>query len=376
MEERKRKEYPELEYFFCQMEGVGFRTLKKLFDAVPDPEKAYELSQKQLEELLGAKAAELIAERRKQGDPLQVWKQLQRQEILFASYWNSSYPKDLRYIQDPPKALYALGKMPSPEERRVALIGARACSEYGRRMAHQLGEELAEQKIAVVSGMARGIDGISQRYALEAGGTSYAVLGCGVDVCYPKENRVLYEKLRRQGGILSEYVPGTEAKAHLFPPRNRIISALSDVVVVVEARKKSGTIITVDMALEQGKEVMVVPGRVGDGLSEGCNDLLRQGAPPVLETADILKTLGIEGKTERKERNGEQQGTLSELSGEEKLLYELLDEYPRSIDELARELIYRREEMEYSQLCRIFRSLCRKGMARQEGNTHFVKVKS
>ncbi len=373
MEEKKWKEYPELEYFFCQIEGVGFRTLKKLFDAVPNLEKAYELSQKQMEELLGTKAAELIAERRKQGDPLQMWKQLRQQEILFASYWNPSYPKDLRCIQDPPKALYALGKMPAAEERRVALIGARACSEYGRRMARTLGEELAGQGVVVVSGMARGIDGISQRYALEAGGTSYAVLGCGVDICYPKENRVLYEKLCRQGGVLSEYVPGTEAKAHLFPPRNRIISALSDVIVVVEARKKSGTIITVDMALEQGKEVMVVPGRVGDGLSDGCNDLLRQGASPVLETADILRTLGIERETER---NRKQQGTLSELSGEEKLLYELLDEYPRSIDELARELIYRREEMEYSQLCRIFHSLCRKGMARQEGNTHFVKVKS
>ena len=275
MEEKKWKEYPELEYFFCQIEGVGFRTLKKLFDAVPNLEKAYELSQKQMEELLGTKAAELIAERRKQGDPLQMWKQLRQQEILFASYWNPSYPKDLRCIQDPPKALYALGKMPAAEERRVALIGARACSEYGRRMARTLGEELAGQGVVVVSGMARGIDGISQRYALEAGGTSYAVLGCGVDICYPKENRVLYEKLCRQGGVLSEYVPGTEAKAHLFPPRNRIISALSDVIVVVEARKKSGTIITVDMALEQGKEVMVVPGRVGDGLSEGCNDLLK-----------------------------------------------------------------------------------------------------
>lgn len=374
MEEKKWKEYPELEYFFCQIEGVGFRTLKKLFDVVPNLEKAYELSQKQMEELLGTKAAELITERRKQGDPLQMWKQLRQQEILFASYWNPSYPKDLRCIQDPPKALYALGKMPAAEERRVALIGARACSEYGRRMARTLGEELAGQGVAVVSGMARGIDGISQRYALEAGGTSYAVLGCGVDICYPKENRVLYDKLTLQGGVLSEYVPGTAAKANLFPPRNRIISALSDAVVVVEARRKSGTIITVDMALEQGKEVMVVPGRVGDALSEGCNDLLRQGAPPVLETADILKTLGIEKR--ETERNRKQQGTLSELSGEEKLLYELLDEYPRSLDELARELIYRREEMEYSQLCRIFHSLCRKGMARQEGNTHFVKVKS
>lgn len=376
MEERKENAYPELEYFFCHIEGVGFRTLKKLIDRVPNWEKAYELPQKQLEELLGSKMAELIVERKKQANPLQMWKQLQQQEILFASYWNSVYPETLRCIQEPPKALYALGQMPSPEEKRVAVIGARACSEYGRRMARQFGEDLAGQGIAVVSGMARGIDGISQRYALEAGGISYAVLGCGVDVCYPRENRALYDTLRVQGGILSEYVPGTEAKAQLFPPRNRIISGLSDVIVVVEARKKSGTIITVDMALEQGKEVMVVPGRVGDGLSEGCNDLLRQGAAPVLESADILKLLGMEEKGNRKGADGTSQEERAGLSGKERLLYALLDEYPRSIDELARDLIYRREEMDYSGLCRILHSLCRKGVARQEGNTHFVKVKA
>lgn len=364
------------EHFFCRIEGVGLRTLEKLFCAVPDRKYAYELSETHLEEILGEKAARLITEARHRTTPEKLWEQLQSQNIRFASYWSEDYPQALRRISDAPKALYSKGSFPGREEKRVAIIGARACSEYGRRMARTLGEELAKQGVVVVSGMARGIDGISQRYALEAGGTSYGVLGCGVDICYPKENQVLYDQLTVQGGVLSEYVPGTAAKANLFPPRNRIISALSDAVVVVEARKKSGTIITVDMALEQGKEVMVVPGRVGDGLSEGCNDLLRQGAPPVLETADILKTLGIEGKAERKGRNGEQQGALSELTGEEKLLYELLDEYPRSLDELARELIYRREEMEYSQLCRIFRSLCRKGMARQEGNTHFVKVKS
>ena len=373
---REEKQALFYEHFFCRIEGVGLRTLEKLFRAVPDREYAYGLSENHLEELLGEKAAGLIGEARRRINPEKLWEQLQSQDIRFASYWSGDYPHALRRISDAPKALYAKGNFPGREEKRVAIIGARACSEYGRRMAQTLGEELADNGVVVVSGMARGIDGISQRYALEAGGTSYGVLGCGVDICYPKENRSLYEKLIDQGGVLSEYVPGTAAKANLFPPRNRIISALSDAVVVVEARRKSGTIITVDMALEQGKEVLVVPGRVGDGLSEGCNDLLRQGAAPVLETGDILRVLGMEEKPGKPGKNGGEDGFPEGLSGEEGTLYRLLDEYPRSVEELARELLHRREEMDYADLCQTLLSLCRKGLARAKGNTHFVKVKA
>ena len=148
---------------------------------------------------------------------------------------------------------------------------------------------MASRGITIISGMARGIDGIAQTAALDAGGRSYAVLGCGVDICYPEENRSLYDRLLQQGGILSEYPPGTPPEARLFPLRNRIISGLADAVLVIEARKKSGTLITVDMALEQGRDVFALPGRVSDSLSDGCNRLIRQGAAPATCPEDLLE---------------------------------------------------------------------------------------
>jgi len=171
------------------------------------------------------------------------------------------------------------------------VIGARECSEYGRYVAEVLGKELGENGIQVVSGMARGIDGISQAAALKAGGFSVGVLGCGVDICYPAENRRLYEWLEHSGGLLSAYAPGTEPKPGNFPPRNRIVSGLADVLVVVEARQKSGTLITVDMALEQGREVYVVPGRITDRLSDGCHRLLRQGAGVVTSPREFIREI-------------------------------------------------------------------------------------
>lgn len=199
------------------------------------------------------------------------------------------YPGRLQEIPGAPEELYVLGRLPEEDRPTVAVIGARDCSEYGRYVASGLGASLARNGVQVISGMARGIDGIGQAAALDAGGSSFAVLGSGVDVCYPAGNRGLYEKLKLGGGILSEYPPGTPPLSRHFPPRNRIVSGLSDVVVVVEAREKSGTLITVDMALEQGREVYVVPGRVTDPLSVGCNRLLKLGAGLLLDPGEFLE---------------------------------------------------------------------------------------
>ena len=207
------------------------------------------------------------------------------------------YPARLLEIPDPPERLYVIGRLPEENVPSVAIIGARECSEYGSYVAARLGECMGRNGIQVVSGMARGIDGIGQSAALDAGGSSFAVLGSGVDVCYPAGNRRLYERLREQGGILSEYPPGTPALSRNFPPRNRIVSGLADAVVVVEAREKSGTLITVDMALEQGKEVYAVPGRVTDTLSCGCNRLVKQGAAVLLDPEELAEELrGICGR--------------------------------------------------------------------------------
>lgn len=374
MEKSGMTEQKELEYFFCSIDGIGWQTLKQLFEQIPDRVRAYEMSDKQAVSALGEKKARLFLEKRSRADPHREWLKMKERGISFFSYWDSDYPEGLRRISDPPKAVYVKGKPPDSRERRVAVIGARACSSYGKRIAKQLGEQLAKNKISVVSGMARGIDGYSQQSAIMAGGISYGVLGCGVDICYPPENRELYEALIRHGGILSEYGPGTEARASLFPPRNRIISALAEIVVVVEAKVHSGTLITVDMALEQGKEVMAVPGRVGDALSEGCNRLIVQGATPVISAEQLLEELGIDSGAAENERKQAPDECLRLLTDLEKLVYGLLDEYPRPVDLIARELWNHRHVVDYGELCKTLFTLCRMGLAKQESNLCFVRL--
>jgi len=240
-------------------------------------------------------------------DPDRVVEELAHAGISFIGAPEEGFPQKLKEIPDPPFGIYYKGSMPSGEEPAAAVIGARLASGYGREQARRFGRRIGARGIAVISGMARGIDGIAQKAALDAGGKSYAVLGCGVDICYPEENRELYERLQQQGGVLSEYPPGMQPIARLFPPRNRIISGLADLVLVIEARKRSGTLITVDMALEQGREVYALPGRVSDALSDGCNRLIRQGAGPATCPEDILEYFfGTgSGENEARERNVE-----------------------------------------------------------------------
>ena len=192
---------------------------------------------------------------------------------------NSDYfPLRFEGLSDVPQGLYYIGSLPDDNIPSVAVVGARSCSSYGRKTAFALGKFLAEHGVQVISGMAMGIDSSAQEGALAAGGKTFAVLGCGVDICYPRTSYAVYDALAVRGGIIAEVEPGTKPLAYNFPRRNRIISALSDIVIVVEAREKSGSLITVDCALEQGRTVYAVPGRLGDRLSDGCNYLIAQGA--------------------------------------------------------------------------------------------------
>jgi DNA processing protein len=207
------------------------------------------------------------------------------------------YPPLLRAIPDPPAALWTRG-VAGPElldAPTAAVVGARSCSAYGRAVARMLGRELATAGVVVVSGMARGIDGEAHRGALDAHGRTVAVLGCGIDRDYPAAHRGLAAAIVAAGGlIVSEYEPGVEPAPWRFPARNRIIAGLCSVTVVVEARARSGALITADFALEDGREVMVVPGEITSALSAGVNGLLRLGATPVTGTGDVLEALGIE----------------------------------------------------------------------------------
>lgn len=244
--------------------------------------------------------------------------------------FDSRFPERLREIPESPGCIYLKGRLPDPVEMTVGIIGARDGTEYGKMVARTLAKELSEYGISIISGMAYGIDTAAHEGALLGGGKTYAVLGCGVDICYPAINRKLYSKIQEEGGIISEYPEGSPPLPHHFVARNRLIAGLSDILIVVEAKERSGTFITVDRALEQGKQVFVVPGRITDPLSRGCNKLLMEGASLCLSKEDILSCFSIEaGKDNEKKPN---------LKGEEKRIYNALDLEGKHIDALYKEL--------------------------------------
>jgi DNA processing protein len=213
----------------------------------------------------------------------------------YARVWNAR----LDGIPDqPPERLYARGAhiADALAAKTVAIVGARACSGYGAHVARTFAHELATAGVTVVSGLARGIDGEAHRGALDANGRTVAVLGCGIDRDYPAAHAELARRIAETGGIVSEYEPGTEPAPWRFPARNRIIAALADAVVIVEARNRSGALITVDLAMEIGRPIYAVPGEITSLLSEGTNDLLRHGfATAITSALDVLEALDIEG---------------------------------------------------------------------------------
>ena len=289
-------------YWLYSMEGIGKKTIDILTQNFGTPKEIYNASDHQLARFLTQKQMQVFRKARAEQEPGRMYEALIKNNIRFIPRESTLFPEKLREIPDAPYAIYVKGKLPEQHTPTIAIIGARLCSEYGRYMARVFGQELGSMGFQVISGMAMGIDGISERAALQAGGTSFSVLGCGVDICYPLENSDLYELCIQKGGLISEYPPGVAPRPQLFPPRNRIISGLADAVLVIEARAKSGTLITVDMALEQGREVYVLPGRVTDRLSDGCNSLLKQGALIATCAADIAEN--FYGSRCRIERDG------------------------------------------------------------------------
>jgi DNA processing protein len=239
-----------------------------------------------------------------------------------------AFPHGLAAIFDPPAGLFLRGAAPPEllDAASVAIVGARSCSPYGAHVARLLGRELAAADLVVVSGMARGVDGEAHRGALEAGGRTIAVLGCGVDRDYPAAHRDLATRIGEAGLIVSEYAPGVEPAPWRFPARNRIIAGLAAVTVVVEARERSGALITADLALEEGREVFAVPGEITSALSAGTNRLLSLGAGPLTQAEDVLRAFGIEQAEPPAPDVGERAG---------RVLARLRDA-PAGADELAR----------------------------------------
>lgn len=283
--------------WLAAIDGIGRTTLNALYKEASSAQEIYYMTEEELLSCLNStlqrpssaeKAASLLTQAHRK-NPENISRELEQRGIRFVCKEDSDYPGRLRDIPDAPFALYYYGDLPAEDSPTLGIVGARNCSGYGREQARHFSEVLASHGIQIISGMARGVDGIAGRAAVMAGGRSYALLGCGVDICYPKENKELYKMLIEHGGVISESVPGTLPKSRLFPLRNRLISGLSDALLVIEARRRSGSLITVDAALEQGREVFALPGRVSDSLSDGCNLLIRQGADIACTPENILE---------------------------------------------------------------------------------------
>ncbi len=269
----------------------------------------------------------------KQMDIEKKWEQLIRKDIKFTYIEKSDYPTRLRIYGDKPVWLFYKGTLPGEHEKIVGMVGARNCSRYGTTMAEKVSNQLGKYNIGVISGMARGIDAAAHRGTLKSGAKTYAVLGCGVDVCYPRENIELYMQIMSNGGIMSEYIPGAQPLSWQFPERNRIISMFADAVVVMEAKRNSGSLITTDYALQYGKEIFALPGRVDDELSKGCNELIKSGAALLTEGEDMLYAMGIfQGSELCEEKNN----CKIVLEKENEVVYSCLDLCPQSIEDIVK----------------------------------------
>ena len=231
---------------------------------------------------------------------ISIWKHAESTGMKVTFKGDSDYPELLADLEDAPFALYYYGDLPSCDKACVGIVGSRNNSYYGNDITIKISRELASENVAVISGMALGIDRCAHVGALQAKGYTCAVLGSGSDVCYPHSNADIYEKIKKDGCVLSEHPPRTKSLSHHFPLRNRIISGISDALIVVEAGKRSGSLITARLALEQNRDVFAIPGRIGDVQSEGTNELIKRfGAQLITSAEDVLEAIRAKGKLPR-----------------------------------------------------------------------------
>ena len=359
-------------FWFAGLKGIRAAEKIKIAKEFPQKNALYYIEEtelrRKLKEHMVSKEAEKIAGKIQEGK--QLWNEKtvekwRKEGIRLISYEQESYPERLRQIASPPYAVYVIGQLPQKGIKTAAVVGARNCSYYGETYAARIGKVLSESGIAVISGMAKGIDAAAQRGALHGRGGTFSILGSGADVCYPRENRGLYEDVKKYGGILSEQPPGSPPLAQYFPARNRLISGLADVVIVIEARERSGSLITADMALEQGKDVYALPGNVDSQLSHGCNRLIRQGAGIILSPEELLDDLNICGDFVKNMTENK-----ITLETEQNIVYSCLDLNPKSIGQILAET-----KLSIPELMRQLVSLEMSGMIMQISKGYYVRGK-
>jgi DNA processing protein len=351
---------------FNLVKGIGPARVRRLLDhfgdletawaAEPDELRAAGLDRRSLDNLLAVRAGV---------DLDLVLRRIEQLGIQVLTWESPDYPRNLLSIPQPPPVLYVKGTLTPADEWAVAMVGTRRASPYGREVARELATRLAANGVTVVSGLARGIDGVAHQSALDAGGRTLAVLGSGLDQIYPPEHQRLGEAITKSGALVSDYPLGTKPESVNFPPRNRIISGLAKGVVIVEAGEASGALITADFAAEQGRDVFAVPGSILQRSCRGTNKLVQQGAKPVLDAADVLEELNLALVAEHREARA----ALPADATEQRLLACLTGE-PVHVDELGAQM-----GLPISQITGALAMMELKGLVRQVGGMNYIAAR-
>ncbi|MFO3797040.1 MAG: DNA-processing protein DprA [Anaerolineales bacterium] len=350
---------------FNLVKGIGAVRLKRLIEAFGSAEAAWQASSLEWQmHGLSPRLCERLEAVRSSDALERLWEQIQKQGIQVLTWDDAAYPPRLREIEQPPPVLYVRGEILPEDDFAVAIVGTRRITPYGRQVTEEIASFLAAQGLTIISGLARGVDGVAHQAALRVGGRTIAVLGHGVDQIYPPEHRRLAEQIMEQGALVSDYPPGTPPEAANFPPRNRIISGLAQAVIITEAGENSGALITAEFAANQGREVFAVPGSIFAPQSRGCNRLIQQGAQVFLDAADLLQTLQLQHVDEKKTARR----TLPADEMEERLLG-LLSQ-PTHIDELCRQM-----QLPVEKVSAALVLMELKGLVRQAGQMHYVAIR-
>ncbi|MGW8250647.1 MAG: DNA-processing protein DprA [Anaerolineales bacterium] len=350
---------------FNLVKGIGSARLRLLLDHFGSIQAAWNAPLDRLYATgLSPRLVDNLIQVRSEVSLERVWERIQAQGVRVLTWEDEIYPRRLMEIDQPPPVLYVRGELSPQDDWSVAVVGTRRITAYGRQVTEKIAGFLANNGITVISGMARGVDAAAHRTALESGGRTLAVLGCGVDRIYPPEHRKLAETIIQNGALISDYPLGTSPDSMNFPARNRIISGLAQAVVVVEAGERSGALITARFAADQGRDVFAVPGNINAPQSVGANRLIQQGAHPLLEPQEILEILNLTMVIQHQSARVALPADATEAQ-----LLRIISQEPVHVDDICNSAC-----MPIEQVTAALAMMELKGMVRQVGGMHYIAV--